>query len=243
MDVARQSCGVTRVNNVIVQLDQEPWAFAMQNRKEICGFWHERKKSHPHFYNGQVHVMTSWSVRDGETGSATFIGKLARTDFASFLYWKHSDTNSQKEVDFSGGAALVCRDRALVMVQSGSHTIAPGTLEFPSGFIDVSDFEDDKLNFNRHVEREAAEELVITREQLGEPRQYLVAAANRIVQVLSVFMIELAGDEFTEKWRERSGSLRSEVSDVVAIYRLNELAGFPVQPHVKAAVAHLLAPS
>src|SRR5271156_1089685 len=101
--------GVTRVNNVIVELDQEPWAFATRNRQKIHSFWQERKKTHPHFYNGQVHVMTSWDVRDAETSTATFIGRLSRTNFASFLYWKQSATNSQKEVDFSGGAALLCR--------------------------------------------------------------------------------------------------------------------------------------
>ena len=241
MNVARQpECAVTRVNNVTVQLVQESWSFATQNREGICAFWHESKRGQPHFYNGQVHVMTSWSIRDAES-SATFIGKLIRTDFASFLYWKHSNTNLGSEVDFSGGAAIVCRDGAVLMVLSGAHTISPGTLEFPSGFVDVSDFENDKLNFNRHVEREVAEELAITNEQLGDPKQFLVSAADRVVQVLSIFKIESNGEEFVESWRQRrSNSLRPEIADVVAIQRSNDLAGFSVQAHVKAAVAHLL---
>jgi len=244
MEVAGQpKCGVTRVSNVIVELDQEPWTFAMQNREKILTFWNEQKSRQPHFYNGQVHVMTSWSVRDGETSSAIFIGKLVRTDFASYLYWKHSDTNLRSGVDFSGGAALVCRNSALLMVLSGAHTIAPGTLEFPSGFVDVSDFDDDKLNFNRHVEREVVEELAITKQQLGDPKQYLVSAADRVVQVLSIFKIETEGEEFTESWRRRSSSLRSEISDVVAIHHTDDLAGLPVQAHVKAAAAHLLSAS
>src|SRR6202043_1284212 len=94
---------------------------------------------------------------------------------------------SQKEVDFSGGAALLCPDGGLLMALSGCHAIAPETLEFPSGFVDVADFDDSKLNFDRHVEREVTEELVITREELGRPRQYVVVATDGIVQGLSIF--------------------------------------------------------
>ena len=126
------------------------------------------------------------------------------------------------------------------MVLTGSHTIAPGTLEFPSGFVEVSDFEDYKLNFDRHVEREVTEELAITREELGRPKQYLVSAADGIVQVLSVFVVDTNGDDFVEQWRGRTEALRSEISDVVAIYRSSDLVCFSVQEHVRAAVSCIL---
>jgi hypothetical protein len=232
--------GVTPVNNVAVQLDAAPWPFATQNTEKISAFWQKERKSHPHFFDGQVHVMTSWEIRGAQTSAATFVGNLCRTNFASFLYWKALDAHSQKEVDFSGGAALFCRDGALLMVLAGDHTIAPGTLEFPSGFVDVSDFKDNKLNFDRHVAREVTEELVIAREELGRPKKYLVSAADGVVQVLSIFILETNGGEFTERWRGRTAALRSEISDVVAIYRSADVADFSIQAHVKAAVGYLL---
>ena len=118
--------------------------------------------------------------------------------------------------------------------------MAPGILEFPSGFVEVSDFEDNKLNFDRHVEREVAEELVINKEELGRPKQYLVSAADGVVQVLSIFIVDTNGNEFTERWRGRTEALRSEISDVVTIYRFSDLAGFSTPAHVKAAVRYLL---
>jgi len=42
--------------------------------------------------------------------------------------------------------------------EPGDHTIIPGTLEIPSGFADISDFDDSEQNFDRHVECEVAEE-------------------------------------------------------------------------------------
>jgi hypothetical protein len=226
--------GVTSVNKVLVQLSDAPWPFGTQNKEKISAFWREKIKSHTHFYNGQVHVMTSCEIRGVETGAAAFTGTVCRTSFASFLYWKSLRMRSQKEVDFSGGAALLCRDGALLMVLTGSHTIAPGTLEFP-----FSDFEDYKLNFDRHVEREVMEELVITRDVLGRPKQYLVSAADGIVQVLSVFVVDMNGDEFVERWRGRTEVLRSEVSDVVAIYSPGDLVNFSVQEHVRSAVSYI----
>jgi hypothetical protein len=210
--------GVTPVNTVVVQLRDAPWPFATQKREKISTFWREKIKTHPHFYDGQVHIMTSWEIRGAINGARAFIGNMSRTNFASFLYWKSFGDCSQKEVDFSGGAVLLCPDGTLLMVLSGCHTIAPGTLEFPSGFVEMSDFEDNKLNFDRHVEREVTEKLVITREELGRPRQYLVAAADDIVQVLSIFTADTNGQEFVERWRSRSDVSRSEISDVVAIW-------------------------
>ena len=241
MGVASEAyCGVTRVNHVFVDLDEFPWPFATQNRERISAFWQEKQKSHPHFYNGQVHVMTSWEIRGAKTCAAVFTGKLCRTNFASFLYWKDSEINSNSDVDFSGGAALLCPDGALLMALSGEHTITPGTLEFPSGFVDVSDFDVNELNFDRHVEREATEEFGITRGQLGRPKQYLVSAVDKFVQVIAIFAVDMNGDEFTQRWRGLTGALRSEISDVCAIYRASDLAGFSIQAHVKAAVLDLL---
>ncbi len=234
--------GVTPVHEVVVLLEEAPWPFATQNSEKISAFWRAKQKSHPHFYDGQVHVMTSWEIRNAQTTTAAFIGNLRRTNFASFLYWKNCEENTERAVDFSGGAALLCSDGALLMAVSGEHSIVPGTLEFPSGFVDVSDFDGDKLNFDRHVEREATEEFAITKAQLGRRKQYLVSAADDVVQVISIFLVDTNGSEFTRWWRNRSrsGHLQSEISTVVAIYRFSDLADFSVQTHVRTAVAHLL---
>ena len=232
--------GVELVNTVAVQLDEAPWHFATQNAEKISAFWRRTLKTHPHFYDGQVHVMTSWEIRGAQSRDAAFIGNLCRTNFASFLYWKASDTHSRKEVDFSGGASLLCGDGALLMVLTGDHTIAPGTLEFPSGFVDVADFDDNVLNFDRHVEREVTEELGIKGEDLGRPMRYLVSAADGVVQILSIFNVDTNGEEFAASWRGRTRALRSEIGDVVAIYRSTELGAFAIRAHVKAALSYLL---
>jgi hypothetical protein len=232
--------GVTPVKNILVELDEASWPFATQNSGNISSFWQQKKRKHPHFFDGQVHVMTSWEIRGAQTSRADFIGNMCRTNFASFLYWKMSGTHSHNEVDFSGGAVVLCSDGALLMALAGDHTIAPGTLEFPSGFVDVSDFDGNKLNFDRHVEREVVEELVISKDELDGPKKYLVSMADGIVQALSIFTVDTNGDEFAESWRRRAGSLRSEISDIIPIYRSSQLTGFSMKAHVKAALAYLL---
>ena len=232
--------GVTRVAKVVVGLDEKPWQFATQNRQQISALWREKQRSYPHFYNGQVHIMTSWEIRDAETDVATFVGTLRRTDFASFLYWKESDEHTKSEVDFSGGAAVLCSDGALLMAVSGEHTIVPGTLEFPSGFVEVGDFEGNRLNFDRHVEREVTEEFAITKAQLSGNLQYLVSAANGVVQAISLFTVNLSGPEFMQRWRSQAAALRKEISDVVAIYRAGDLEQYSTPAHVRAAAAYLL---
>jgi hypothetical protein len=207
--------GVECVNKIVVRLNAAPWPFAIRHKESIRAFWREQQRCHPHFYDGQVHVMIAWEIHNAKTPSATFVGSVCRTNFASFLYWKSSAIPAKGEFDFSGGAAVICRDGALLMVVAGDHTIVPGTLEFPSGFVDVSDFDDSELNFDRHVEREATEEFVVNSHELGRPRQYIVVGANAIVQVLSTFVIDANGKEFVETWRARTCSdttLRASLS-------------------------------
>jgi len=125
---------VERVSTVPVQLDDLPWQFAVQNSDEIAAFRQVKQKAHPHFHDGSVHVMTSWEIRGAQTNAPTFTGRMRRTNFASFLCWKTFAVCSQQEVDFYGGAALMTRDGALLMVLSGDETIVPGILELSSGF-------------------------------------------------------------------------------------------------------------
>jgi hypothetical protein len=233
------SCSVRRVTNVAVQLDEAPWSFAIQNREQIYEFWRTKQESNPYFYNGQVHIMTSWSIRGTGFGTASFVGYMRRTDFASFLYWKEFG-GGVGEIDFSGGAALLCSDGAVLLAVSGEHTIAPGILEFPGGFVDVADFENNKLQFDLHVAREVAEEFAISKSDLGKPQQYLVAGADRIVQVISIFKMDVSGTEFIRSWRARTGASRLEVSNIIAIYGLSDLMAFSIQAHVRAVLSHLL---
>jgi hypothetical protein len=232
--------GVTPVDSVIVYLDDGPWLFAEQNREKISVFWRAKQNTNPHFFDGRVHVMTSWEIRDAETSIAAFVGTLQRTNFASFLYWKKADGHTTSEFDFSGGAAVLCSDGALLMAVSGEHTIIPGTLEFPSGFVEVGDFEGSKLNFDRHVEREVTEEFAITKAQLSSKKQYLISATDRVVQGISLFTVDINGTEFTQRWRSQAGALQWEISNVVAIYHPSDLERYSTQAHVKAAVTYLL---
>jgi hypothetical protein len=167
---------------------------------------------------------------------------MRRTNFASFLYWKESGANSESTCDFSGAAAVCCADGALLMVVTGKHSMVPGTLEFPSGFVDVADFDHDTLNFDRHVEREVMEEFGVTKAQLGTPKSYLVAAADGVVQVISTFSSAISGSEFTRSWANRklSVQLQSEIAAVVALYKTSDLSDFSMQPHVRIAAQHLL---
>jgi hypothetical protein len=239
---ATQKTGVTRVKNIVVQLEERPWPFAAQNSEEISAFWHEQKREHPHFFDGQVHVMTSWEFRGTTTSAASFNGNMCRTNFASFLYWKMSRAHSLNEVDFSGGAVVLCEDGALLMTLAGDDTIAPKTLEFASGFVDVSDFDQNVLNFDRHVEREALEELAISKQELEGPKKYLVSVGDGVVQAFSIFTINTCGDEFAKRWRHRAGLLKAEISDIIPIYRFAETADFRIQPHVRTVLACLLSP-
>jgi hypothetical protein len=239
-DTSKEFCGVTRVSGVEVQLNEGPWAFAKQNTEAIAAFWQKKQKSHPHFFDGKVHVMTSWEIRDFQTSAAVFVGRLQRTNFASFLYWKETDAKMQWGSDFSGGGALFCTDGGLLMAVSGEHAVIPRLLEFPSGFVDVADFDGNKLDFDRHVEREVMEEFAITKAQLGEKHQYLVSAADGIVQVVSAFVVDMNGVDFVQTWRHRTGLMQPEISDIVAIYRPSDLAGFQIQAHVQTAVSYLV---
>jgi hypothetical protein len=63
-------------------------------------------------------------------------------------------------------------------------------------------------------------------------------AADRIVQALSIFAINTTGGEFVDRWRAKAKPLRSEIGDVIAIYRLNDLTDFAVRARQSRRIIH-----
>ncbi len=228
------------VDAVAVTLTQDPWSFSHQHAADISSHWRRKRTTHPHYFNGTVHVLRSWTVQE-VGGRSIFSGDMMRTDFASFLYWKEQ-ARQRSEFDFSGGGAVVCTDGALLLVVSGEHTIAPGTLEFPSGLVDRGDFlEDGQLNFRRHVEREVCEELALTPGEIGRPVRHLATLDRETVQVVSIFRAGFDGGSFVRRWRENAAAAQKEIGDVVALHDARDMREFEVPPHVEAAASHILA--
>jgi len=228
------------IDDVDVRLCAEPWQFSVENCERIASHWVAAKAGQPHFFNGQVHIMTKWSVRCSG-GRRRFVGEMVRTDFASFLYWKSNSAKSAGYFDFSGAAAIVTADRALLMVRAGNETLFPGAIEFPSGFVDVEDFDNvGRMVFLPHVYREATEELALTPEQIGTPVSYLLTHEADIVQAICVFQSGATARECIDIWESGRRSRGAEIASVIAFSRRAQIGEFSALPHVLAVASYLL---
>jgi 8-oxo-dGTP pyrophosphatase MutT (NUDIX family) len=237
VNAARPPCDI---DDVALTLAHDSWAFSNENAAHIAAFWREKRNTHPHYFNGSVHVLQSWSIRDEARRS--IVGELMRTDFASFLYWRERTDRRSNGFDFSGAGAVVCDDGALLLVVSGDHTIAPGTLEFPSGMVDDADFDEHgRLNFLRHVGREVSEELSLAPAQIGPPMRYLTVSHCETVQVVSVFRARLASSAVVDNWRRNVAATQSEIADVVAVSDVVDMEAYNVPRHVETAASVILA--
>ena len=58
--------GVECVNKIVVRLNAAPWPFAIRHKESIRAFWREQQRCHPHFYDGQVHVMIAWEIHNAK---------------------------------------------------------------------------------------------------------------------------------------------------------------------------------
>jgi hypothetical protein len=229
------------IDEVDVRLAAQPWQFSIENKTQIESFWTAAKADQPHFFNGIVHVMTNWEVRNAG-GQRRFVGEMARTDFASFLYWKSTSTTSACYFDFSGAAAILTADGALLMVRAGQETLFPDVIEFPSGFVDVEDFDSDgRMKFLSHVYREASEEMALTPDQIGKPVRHLLTHQEEMVQAISVFQIGATADECIDGWRSSGRSKGAEIASVMALSQQSQLSAFSTYPHVLAAASSILA--
>ncbi|MDQ0503892.1 NUDIX hydrolase [Xanthobacter agilis] len=145
---------VAPVRSVCLTLEDGGWPEAEARQAEIDSHFALRQRANPHLWNGDILLLRDHRFADGHLD-----GRVRRTTFASFLWWRDQGWPDLGMVNVFALAALEGADGAFLMGVMGAHTASAGRIYFPGGTPDLSDLTTDgHLDLAGSVWRELAEE-------------------------------------------------------------------------------------
>jgi hypothetical protein len=131
----------------------KPWAFAIERRAEIDGYFARLQREKPAIWNGRVLLLHRQEIAGG-----VFRGDYLETDYASFSAWIDWGRPEACVHDCFGAAAVLSSDGAFLLGRMAPHTFNAGQIYFPSGTPDPADIAGGKVDLEFSIGRELQEE-------------------------------------------------------------------------------------
>jgi 8-oxo-dGTP pyrophosphatase MutT (NUDIX family) len=231
---------VHEVDGCTLRLDAGArWDFADQHAAAIAAHWERRRTANPALFNGRVLVCLSHSLASGQ-----FSANLARTDFASFLYWRDHGEPDSSVRDVFGAALVHSSDQAFLLGRAGAHTINAGRYYLPAGFIDPSDIAaDGSIDISSSIARELREEAGLGPPDVQQIAGYkLVFCAQMIAVVGQYKAAKTAAALSTDVSAFIARDPEPELDAVILAKSRADLAGLTLPDYMKVLSDHLFAP-
>ena len=189
----------------------------------------------PQLWNGRVLLL-----RDFEISGATLQGTMFETDYASFIAWRDWGFPDRDVRACFAMGALLSGDGAFVLGVMNAHTAGAGGIYFPAGMPDPRDVVSGRLDFDRNVRREIAEETGLSLDGIASD-PWLVVLAQQRVALIKVFRFrKSAADMRASILDHLKGEALPELSDV---HIVREPSDFKARmlPFVRAFFLHFWA--
>jgi 8-oxo-dGTP pyrophosphatase MutT (NUDIX family) len=131
----------------------QPWRFADERRADIDRYFAGLMQAKPGLWNGRMLLLAEHAIeRDVLRGS------YLDTDFASFIAWRDWGFPDAGVVNCFAMGALRASDGAYLLGVMGPQTVNAGRVYFPAGIPDPDDIVGGRVDLDRNVRREMAEE-------------------------------------------------------------------------------------
>lgn len=158
-----------RIRHIRATVADGPWTYAETHEDAIETAWRKAVAALPALFDGPVLVITERAI-DGDV----FTARYRQVRYAQFLhYMRHAVPDGVTRNGFAV-AGLTGSDGALVMGIMGGHTANAGKIYFPGGTPDPDDVVDGRVDLDRSVVRELAEETGLAADELSfEPGFWL----------------------------------------------------------------------
>lgn len=223
---------VFTVNEVDLKVVPHGWRFADRHRAEIDAHWETRARETPRFFNGVVHLLSSYEVSLSGLLSARFV----RTDFASFLYWRETGWRDQSVMDAFGTGLVYSADGNLLLGQQRSGNLNGSTAYPPSGFIDPADVtEHGTIDIDQSVAREIEEETGLDGDVLQRRGGYVLTIAGPVLSIGVPFRCALSdADIIRHAAQHFAADPDSELDRIILAAHGDPLAGLKIPDYARA---------
>lgn len=232
--------GETRVfaaSGVDLRLGDGGWGFADRHRNDIAAHWSRRTRETPDFFDGTVHLLTSYTV----SGSGILSARFVRTDFKNFLFWRETGWPDRGVMDGFGSALIVSAEGHVLLGRQRAGNLNSGLCYPPGGFIDARDVgPDGTIDIDASVAREIGEETGLRAPEIQRAAGYLVTIAGPVLSIAVLYRSALPGPALLSAVRGHiAADARSELADVVLVVPGEASHELPMPAYARALLAHL----
>jgi 8-oxo-dGTP pyrophosphatase MutT (NUDIX family) len=229
---------VIEVGACRLSVGESRWGFEDEHARQIDDHWARRSAESSRFFNGIIHLL-----EDGEIGPGGYEGRLLRTDFKSYLYWRDTEFPEAGVRDAFGSALIRSAEGHVVLGRQREGNINAGLTYLPGGFIDPRDIGGDGVvDIDGSVARELAEEtgLVIGTHLVAEAG-YLLTFSGPLVSVACRFRSPLGSAVLGRLISDHIAADRdAELAAPVIVSCREDLAGLSMPSYAHVLLDHLL---
>ena len=173
---------ILRVERLELSFVPMPWAFAHERRAEIDAYFAALRHERPAVWNGRVLLLHRYAMRDG-----VLRGDFLETDYASFAAWNAWGCPPAGAYDCFGAAAIAAADGAVLLGVMAPYTYNAGRVYFPCGTPDPGDLVAGRLDLDRSVWRELAEETGLTPGDVSAEPGWTAVADGSLIALVKLF--------------------------------------------------------
>jgi 8-oxo-dGTP pyrophosphatase MutT (NUDIX family) len=212
-----------------------PWPFAAERRTEIEDYFTHLRREKPQLWKGRVLLL-----RDFEISGATLQGTMFETDYASLIAWRDWGFPDRGVLACFAMGALLSRDGGFLLGVMNSHTASAGGIYFPSGAPDPRDVVCGRVDFDRNVRREIAEETGLSLDAVTADPWFLVLAQQRVALIKVLRFRKLASEMRASILDHLQTEALPELSDVHVVRDPSDFKP-GILPFVRAFLLHFWA--
>ena len=207
---------VTAVERCRLGVDPAPWTWAQSEAGAIAAHWQRRRAENPAFFNGVIYLCSSLAIAGGELSA-----RFARTDFASYLYWRETGFRDTTMADMFGSAAVRSAEGQLLLGIQRPGNVNSGMALLPGGFIDERDVTvDGAIDIEASIARELGEETGLAAGELVREPGFLVIGARPQISIAATYRSHLPAAALVENVsRSLARDGDGELARVIAVNR------------------------
>lgn len=222
-----------------LRVQDASWPFAERHAAASASHWQRGLAENPRMFNGCILILVAHELRDD-----VFYGRYARTDFASYLYWRETGFDDAPTCDAFAMVMLGGRDGGWLLAQAAGHTLNAGLYVPPGGLIDERDADPAGLvDIRRSALREMAEETGLSTGDVVLAEGTWIARDNALLALALPCTSRMANDAVIERVnRHNRAACDAELDNALWLMpgELDAAAG-SAQPQVPKYLRLLLA--
>ena len=241
----RDSRSVSRIGNDRVlavpdcdlRVSERVWEYAQQNASEIDTAWRDAVARNPQYFNGIIYLVETLTITAHKLEA-----RLLRTDFKSYLYWRHAGYPDVGVLDGFGSALLKSCDGAIVLGRQRAGNVNAGLAYLPGGFIDGRDVAaDGSIDIAASIARELAEETGLQPSDLQREPGFVITQSQAQLSLAIAYRSKLDATQLKRQIETViAADAQSELVDAVIVRDLADMAGLAMPQYARVLLATIL---